>query len=277
VREFAEAGIAGAIADWYAVVALFRRPLGLPLPHTAIIPNNKDRIAGSIGAFIELNFLTRDNVIHKVTQLDVASRISKWLSDAKNSRDLADTICDAIPATLNMMDDSKIRDFWRKILGAQFHSVNATRLLDQLLDVVMAKRLHRKFLGGVLASLKEWLSSNRSVIKAKVAQASRFTPGFFDEYVANRFVDGLILLISEMADNTDHEIWVQFDNAIAELRRGLMKSTESTKSVSKLLQEPSMHSAIAKSLVNFGCRSNALRLLIWQVTVRVSVKRLLLR
>jgi uncharacterized membrane-anchored protein YjiN (DUF445 family) len=203
VRAFAEAGIAGAIADWYAVVALFRRPLGLPLPHTAIIPNNKDRIADSIGAFIELNFLTGDNVIRKMTQLDVASRISKWLSDAKNSRDLADTICDAIPATLNMMDDSKIRDFWRKILGAQFRSVNATCLLDQLLDVVTAKRLHRKFLGGVLASLEEWISSNRSVIKAKVAQASRFTPGFIDGYVANRFVDGLILLISEMAGDTD--------------------------------------------------------------------------
>jgi uncharacterized membrane-anchored protein YjiN (DUF445 family) len=78
LRAFSEAGIAGAIADWYAVVALFRHPLGLPMPHTAIIPRNKERIAESIGAFIETHFLTSQNVVERVVRFDFAAAASHW-------------------------------------------------------------------------------------------------------------------------------------------------------------------------------------------------------
>jgi uncharacterized membrane-anchored protein YjiN (DUF445 family) len=84
LREFSEAGIAGALADWYAVVALFRHPLGLPFPHTAIIPKNKDRIGDSVAAFIENHFLTSQNVVDRVVRLDLARTDSEWLRERSN-------------------------------------------------------------------------------------------------------------------------------------------------------------------------------------------------
>ena len=92
LRAFSEAGIAGAIADWYAVVALFRHPLGLPLPHTAIIPRNKERIAESIGAFIGTHFLTSQNVVERVVRFDFAAAASRWLREQTNRRKLADAL-----------------------------------------------------------------------------------------------------------------------------------------------------------------------------------------
>ena len=99
LRAFSEAGIVGAIADWYAVVALFRHPLGLPMPHTAIIPRNKDRIADSIGAFMDTHFLTRQNVIERLVRFDFAATASKWLREQTNSGKLADALCDLVPPT----------------------------------------------------------------------------------------------------------------------------------------------------------------------------------
>src|SRR5260370_6475266 len=89
LRAFSEAGVAGALADWYAVVALFRHPLGLPIPHTAILPRNKDRIADSIGVFIETHFLTSLNVVEKIVRLDLAAAMADWLREPVNSRELA--------------------------------------------------------------------------------------------------------------------------------------------------------------------------------------------
>jgi uncharacterized membrane-anchored protein YjiN (DUF445 family) len=96
LRAFSEAGVAGALADWYAVVALFRHPLGLPVPHTAVIPKNKDRIADSIGVFIETHFLNSQNVVEKVVRLELAAAMADWLREPINSRDLADALCDLI-------------------------------------------------------------------------------------------------------------------------------------------------------------------------------------
>jgi len=100
VRALAEAGAVGAAADWYAVVALFRRPLGLPIPHTAIIPRNKDRIGETLGAFVEQNFLTPENVLRRLEHHNVAEAIASWLVEARNNRAIAQAMSDVIPGVL---------------------------------------------------------------------------------------------------------------------------------------------------------------------------------
>src|SRR3954470_14781954 len=100
VKAFAEAAMVGGLADWFAVTALFRRPLGLPIPHTAIIPRNKDRIAAGLGGFIETNFLSPELVEQKLRSLEVAERASAWLAHADNAAFLAQRIAAAIPASL---------------------------------------------------------------------------------------------------------------------------------------------------------------------------------
>src|SRR5271155_2954386 len=136
LRAFSEAGIAGAIADWYAVVALFRHPLGLPLPHTAIIPRNKDRIAESVGSFIETHFLTSENVVEKLVRLDLAATVSEWLSEQTNSRDLADALCDLVPPTLETVEDSEIRAFVERMAGSLIKSFDLVAAVDGLMTAV---------------------------------------------------------------------------------------------------------------------------------------------
>ena len=97
------------------MVALFRHPLGLPFPHTAIIPKNKDRIADSVGAFIETHFLTSQNVVDRLVRFDLAATMSGWLREGPNSRELADALCDLFPPTLETVDDVEIGGFSRAL------------------------------------------------------------------------------------------------------------------------------------------------------------------
>lgn len=97
VRAFAEAALVGALADWFAVTALFRRPLGLPIPHTAIIPENKDRIGGSVANFLEHNFMTQDVLTEELEQIDFAGAASQWLAQPENSRMVAAQVVNGIP------------------------------------------------------------------------------------------------------------------------------------------------------------------------------------
>ena len=201
LRAFSEAGIAGAIADWYAVVALFRHPLGLPIPHTAIIPRNKDRIADSIGAFIETHFLTSQNVVQHLVRFDLAATASRWLRESANSRKLADALCDLFPQTLETIEDVEIRGFLEELFASQTEGVDLVPVVDHLLAVIADLDLDRTVLKKVLFWLRDWVSRNRDAIKVEIGRASRYTPGFIDAYLAGRFVDGLSHLLEEALEN----------------------------------------------------------------------------
>jgi uncharacterized membrane-anchored protein YjiN (DUF445 family) len=111
VAAFAEAATIGGLADWYAVVALFRRPLGLPIPHTAIIPENQNRIADNLGRFIESNFLAAAPVRTKLEEVDFASHVADWLSDKQRAAGLAAFVARLAPQTLAAIEQSGLRDF----------------------------------------------------------------------------------------------------------------------------------------------------------------------
>jgi uncharacterized membrane-anchored protein YjiN (DUF445 family) len=186
LRAFSEAGIAGALADWYAVVALFRHPLGLPFPHTAIIPKNKDRIADSVGAFIETHFLTSRNVVDRLARLHLAATMSKWLRQPSNSRDLADLVCDLIPPTLETVDDAEIRTLVERLAVSQMESVDFVALANRLITTIVDLDLDRALVKRVLLWLRDWMSRNREAIKVEFGRGSRYTPGFLDAYIVNR-------------------------------------------------------------------------------------------
>jgi uncharacterized membrane-anchored protein YjiN (DUF445 family) len=224
LRAFSEAGIAGALADWYAVVALFRHPLGLPFPHTAIIPKNKDRIADSVGAFIETHFLTSQNVVDRLARLDLAATMSEWLRQSSNSRDLADLLCDLIPPTLETVDGAEIRALVERLAVSQMESVDLVAVADRLITTIADLDLDRALAKRVLQWVRDWMSRNREAIKLEFGRASRYTPGFLDAYIVNRFVDGVANLLNEAAEDPQHQIWGEIDRAINELRENLRTS-----------------------------------------------------
>jgi uncharacterized membrane-anchored protein YjiN (DUF445 family) len=227
LRAFSEAGIAGGIADWCAVVALFRHPLGLPMPDTAIIPRKKDRIADSSGAFIETHFLTPQNVVERLVRFDFAATASKWLRDQTNSRKLADALCDLVPPTLETVEtveEVEIRTFLGQLAASQADAVDLVAVVDRLMAAIVDLDLDRIVLKRVLLWLRDWVSKNRDAIKIEFGRASRYTPGFIDTYVVNRFVDGVAHLLEDAAENPDHQVWGEVDRAIEELRLNMRTS-----------------------------------------------------
>jgi uncharacterized membrane-anchored protein YjiN (DUF445 family) len=216
VYAFAEAAAVGAIADWFAVTALFRHPLGLPIPHTAIIPKNKDDIGASLGDFVEHNFLTPDNVIRKLEQRNLARAGADWLADPDNSEEVAQRVGSLILDLLEKLEDEDVQRFLDRAITSQLERLDLARLAGEALDLLTAEDRHQALLDHGLKALDVWLNGNRALIKAKFGEASRYTPDVIDSYVANRFVDGMLTLLHEVAENPQHDIRAHFNQTTRE-------------------------------------------------------------
>ena len=226
VQAFATAASVGAIADWFAVVALFHHPLGIPFPHTAIVPENKDRIGASLGEFVEHNFLTAENVIRKLEERNLASAAADWLRHRPNSENLAERACALIPNMLNALGDEDVRRFVDRIITPQLREIDLAGIAGSGLSVLTAGGRHQELLSRAVQALESWISTNRAAIKQKFGEASRYTPGFLDRYIVNRFVDGIVALLRDVARNPDHEMRRRFDAATGEFIEKVSHSVE---------------------------------------------------
>ncbi|WP_189050030.1 DUF445 domain-containing protein [Aliidongia dinghuensis] len=214
LAAFAEAATVGAVADWFAVVALFRRPLGLPIPHTALIPRNKDRIGAELGRFIEQHFLTPENVAGKLAELDPVGRGARWLSLPVNRRGVAARLGEALPSLLAALDDAEIERLIGGAVTRRLGEIDLGRIAGAVLDFLTEDRRHQVLLDQALALVAGWLDRNRVLILARFSEQSSFTPRFVDGYIVKRFVDGAIDLIGEVAGTPDHELRHRFDRAV---------------------------------------------------------------
>jgi len=211
---FAEAATVGAVADWFAVVALFRRPLGLPIPHTALIPRNKDRIGAELGRFIEQQFLTPENVTAKLAELDPVGRGARWLSRPANRKRIAGRLRDALPTLLEALDDAEIERLIGGAVTRRLQALDLAHLSGAALDFITEDERHQALLDHALVLIAGWLDRNRTLVLTKFGEQSSLTPKFIDGYIVKRFVDGMIDLIHDVARTPDHEIRVRFDRAV---------------------------------------------------------------
>jgi uncharacterized membrane-anchored protein YjiN (DUF445 family) len=225
-RAFAEAAVVGAIADWFAVVALFRHPLGLPIPHTAIIPRNKDRIGEALGHFVEQNFLTPDNVMRRLAGVNLADVGAHWLATPANSERVAGGICAAVPRLLTMIEDEDVASFFTRTLLSELEKLNLSRVAGEVLAVVTSGDQYQALLGDMLRSMERLIVANQPQILAKFAEASKYTPGFLDTYIVNRFVEGIVRLLHDVAGNPQHAVRQQFSEGTRNLIEKLETSPE---------------------------------------------------
>jgi uncharacterized membrane-anchored protein YjiN (DUF445 family) len=214
VEAFAEAAVVGAVADWFAVVALFRHPLGLPIPHTAIVPRNKDRIGDALGKFVEQNFLTPENILAKLAEIDPAGHGAIWLAEPAHSRQIAAGLREFLPRVLDAFDDAAIEELLADTVAARIEAIDLAKASGGILAVITAGDRHQAVLDQVLQRLGAWLDLNRDLIKYKFGEQSSFTPRFVDNYIVNKFVDGIIDMIGEVAATPDHELRHSFNTAL---------------------------------------------------------------
>ncbi|MCD7098922.1 DUF445 domain-containing protein [Stenotrophomonas sp. MMGLT7] len=167
VASFCEAGTVGALADWFAVVALFRRPLGLPIPHTAIIPHGKDRIADSLAVFVRDHFLEPETLLAKLKVFDPAARLGQWLAQPAQSRMLADMARGWALQALDLLDETAVRRNIQAFVVERLRSWDAAATASDVLGLLTADGRHQKLLDEALKRLAAHLDDE--AIKQRVS------------------------------------------------------------------------------------------------------------
>ena len=201
LRAFAEAGMVGACADWFAVVALFRRPLGLPIPHTGIVPRNKARIAGALGRFITNNFLTPKVLSEKLVQVDAAQWVADWLGSPDNAKRVARNAAVVVPEVVRALPRELMSDALGRSIVAGIRAVPAAPVAGNLLAIVWAQGQTQKVLERAIAYAETALVANKDFIRARVeASSSRWIPRWLDGIVADKIVTTTVATLAEMRD-----------------------------------------------------------------------------
>ena len=164
---FCEAAAVGALADWFAVVALFRRPLGLPIPHTAILPRGKDRLADGLAVFVRDHFLAPDTLLEKLRVFDPATRLGQWLAQPEQSRMLAGMARGWALQALDLLDEAAVRRAIQRFVVERLHGWNAAASAGQVLDLLTADGRHQALLDEALRRIGHWLDNE--TLKARAS------------------------------------------------------------------------------------------------------------
>jgi uncharacterized membrane-anchored protein YjiN (DUF445 family) len=214
LQAFAEAGMIGACADWFAVVALFRYPLGLPIPHTAIVPHNKDRIGAALGRFVSNNFLSPAVLTRKIREIDTARWIARWLSDPANAKRIARRTAAALPQIMRALPEDQLNAFLTRAIRYGMEAIPAAPLASNLLSLFWAQGETQALVERAISIAAAALADNRDMIKARVGRkSSRFIPKWVDAIVADKIISGVAQLLDEMRD-PGHPWRVELGSAI---------------------------------------------------------------
>jgi uncharacterized membrane-anchored protein YjiN (DUF445 family) len=215
LAAFAEAGMVGACADWFAVVALFRRPLGLPIPHTAVVPENKRRIGAAMGRFITNNFLSPRVAIARLASIDFAGLAARWLEDEHNAQAVAVSVGRAIPYALDLVPKAAIDEWMAFAMRRGIEAVPAAPLASRGLSILWAQGAGQTLLDQGLDFVETTLERHKATIVKHVAQKSwRWIPKWVDDMIAAKVINGLTETLREMRD-PDHP-WREQANALVE-------------------------------------------------------------
>jgi uncharacterized membrane-anchored protein YjiN (DUF445 family) len=225
LRAFAEAAMVGGLADWFAVTALFRHPLGLPIPHTAIIPANKDRIADSLAGFLRANFLTTQVVARRLGRLDLAGAVGGFLTDPHSSGQprLRQGAAALVADLLQSLPGEQLGMTLKSALRGQLERLNLAPLLGQLLEGAMADGRHRPVMVAMLRWTGLTLEANedllRQMIHARANTLIRWTG--LDETLANAILDGLYRLLAECIVDEAHPLRGKLEEMLTGLAHDL--------------------------------------------------------
>jgi uncharacterized membrane-anchored protein YjiN (DUF445 family) len=201
LRAFAEAGMVGATADWFAVVALFRHPLGIPIPHTGIVPNNKHRIGAALGRFITNNFLAPNVAHEQLLRVDVVGLLARWINDPGNTSQIMQFLRRALPQALKSLRRPELAEFLGVTAQRGIEAIPAAPLASKILAVVWAGGAAQTAIERALEFGEASLVRHKPEINRIVAEhSSRWIPSWIDNMIAERVMAGLLSTMREMRD-----------------------------------------------------------------------------
>jgi uncharacterized membrane-anchored protein YjiN (DUF445 family) len=253
LAAFSEAAMVGALADWFAVVALFRRPLNLPIPHTAIIPRSKERIARGLSGFIEQNFLSSAAVVQRIAEFRPAHTLCRWLLTAQNADTVATYAARFAAYALGAADDARVRRFLHQNIRGLLQNADFADAAAALLDILTDNRRHHALLDAALNALDELLAKEetRRFIAVEVGKSAPLLKRIsdwlqldLDERAALRIAELAIAKVHEVREDRGHELRAKFDVYVAGFIERLKHDPELKKRINgvrdELLESPAL-------------------------------------
>ncbi len=224
IRAFAEAAMVGGLADWFAVTALFRHPLGLPIPHTAIIPRNKDRIGDTLAVFLRDNFLTPSVVARRMRRVDLASAAGKFLTQAPDSGGRFKAGASRLVADMiGSLDQERLGGMLKTTLTSRLRELDLGPLLGQALSAAIADGRHLPLLDALIRWSGKTLMHNdtliRDMVHKRAGSVLRWTG--LDETLADKIIDGLRRILDEMAEDPTHPLRAKAEEGLERLATDL--------------------------------------------------------
>lgn len=199
LKAFSEAAMVGGIADWFAVVALFRHPLGIPIPHTALIPNNKDAIGQNLGTFVSDEFLIKEKLEAKVDEFNFAIKATDWLMDEENANKISTLVTEnVIPGILKTVEDEEVKHFISTQFEAKLKEMNFGEWIAVGLESLANSEKQGQLITNLLKILSDELQNNRGEIREKVKDATPwYTLGMADKRLSEGIFNGLYEFINQ--------------------------------------------------------------------------------
>ena len=238
VRATAEASLVGGLADWFAVTALFRHPLGIPIPHTAIVATRKERIGRVLGNFVQTHFLTREVIAAKLRAVRPAERAARWLSEIENSRRIAQQVAGGVARTLDALPDAEMRTLVQQALIGQLRATRAAPALGKTLSIVVAGNRHQELLNEAVRLAAQAVHDNRELIREQVkAESPWWVPGVVDEMLYQRIVTAIEAMLTGIGTDPRHPLRAAFDTALRDFIDRLQHSPEAIARAEALKEE----------------------------------------
>ncbi len=261
VNAGAEAAMVGALADWFAVTALFRRPLGLPIPHTALIPTRKDQLGASLEEFVATNFLSEEIVRDKIARAQVTRRIGVWLSEPDHARRVAGEMAAAGRGALLVLRDDDVAGVLEQVVLPRAAALPWSPIMGTLLDGVIDDGTHHRLVDLLLVEGTDWLEANREMVMDLVAeQAPGWTPQWVDNRIARRVYDELHRWLAEIGADPQHSARAALDDLLRRLATDLRDDPATQDQVEAIKQRLLAHPDLRRATV--AVWSTARRLLL---------------
>ncbi|GAA2818919.1 DUF445 domain-containing protein [Saccharopolyspora taberi] len=238
VRAAAEAGMVGALADWFAVTALFRRPLGLPIPHTAIIPTRKDALGQSLGDFVGANFLSEQVVRDKLRRAGISGRLGGWLSQPAHAERVTSELATAVRGAVQVLRDEDVQAVLEQAVVRKVLAQPWGPPLGRILGQVFADGSHHKLVDLICDRAYDWVRDNHDTVLRVVSQrAPSWSPKFFDAMVADKIYAEVLSFAWAVKTDPEHQMRKAVDRFLVEFADDLQHDPKTMAKAEQIKQQ----------------------------------------
>jgi uncharacterized membrane-anchored protein YjiN (DUF445 family) len=238
LRATAEASMVGGLADWFAVTALFRHPLGIPIPHTAIVAKRKDRVGRSLGMFVQRNFLSRPVIETRLRALKVGERLATWLSEPAHARTIALQTVRAVSSSVQALRDADVEPMVERSVASRVRAVRVAPLVARLMEVLTEGDRHQELLDDFIRAAARTVDENREMIRERIEKESPWwLPEAVDEKIYRKVLGSIERTLAEIEQDPEHPIRARFDRSVREFMTRLDSSPEMAAKIERWKEE----------------------------------------